>query len=301
MKTPPATLPTKLGLPDLETILALHRGRTLARAAERLRVDASTVFRAVRRIERDIGDVLFDRGRHGYTATALGRALAAHAERIEQQLEAARETAFNQDAAPSGLLRITLTETLFHTVLLPVLPRFAAAYPHIALELVTSNAIANLGQREADIAIRVTNAPPEHLVGIRLGTVRSAVWGGRDYLAAQPAGMQIEELDWISLDDSLPEHPSRIWRRDALPKVAPRYKVGNLLAVAGAVVNGLGVGVVPLAVMRGHPQVEMIGEPLPELDIGLWVLAHPDTRYLGRMKAMFDFLRTAVKLPGDAD
>ena len=301
MKAPPARLPTKLGLPDLETILALHRGRTLAGAAERLRVDASTVFRAVRRIERDIGDVLFDRGRHGYAATALGRALAAHAERIEKQLEEARETAFNQDAEPSGLLRITLTETLFHTVLLPVLPRFAAAYPRIALELVTSNAIANLGQREADIAIRVTNAPPEHLVGIRLGTMRSAVWGGRDYLAAQPAGRQVSGMDWIALDDSLPEHPSQVWRRGALPEVAPRYKVGNLLAVAGAVVNGLGIGVVPLAVMRGHPHVQMVGEPLPELDIGLWVLAHPATRYLGRMKAMFDFLRTSIHLPGGAD
>ena len=301
MKAPPANLPTKLGLPDLETILALHRGRTLARAAERLQVDASTVFRAIRRIEKDIGEVLFDRGRHGYAATALGRALAVHAERIEQQLEEARETAFNQDAAPSGLLRITLTETLYHTVLLPVLPRFTAAYPGIALELVTSNAIANLGQREADIAIRVTNAPPEHLVGIRLGTVRSAVWGGRDYLAAQPAGSQLGDMDWIALDDSLHEHPSQAWRRDALPRVAPRYKVGNLLAVAGAVVNGLGVGVVPLAVMRAHPHAEMIGDPLPELDIGLWVLAHPDTRYLGRMRAMFDFLRTAIVLPGEAE
>jgi len=292
-------MPTKLGLPDLETILALHRGRTLAGAAERLGVDTSTVFRAVRRIEKDIGEVLFDRGRHGYAATALGRELAAHAERIEQQLEQAREAAFNQDAEPSGMLRITLTETLFHTVLLPTLPRFAAAYPRIALELETSNAIANLSQREADIAIRVTNAPPEHLVGIRLGTMRSAIWASRSYLSGQPAGRQLAEMEWIALDDSLPEHPSQIWRRGALPEVTPRYKVGNLLAVAGAVVNGLGVGVAPLAVMRAHPDAVMLGEPLPELDIGLWALAHPDTRYLGRMRAMFDFLRTAIVLPGD--
>jgi len=292
-------MPTKLGLPDLETILALHRGRTLAGAAERLGVDTSTVFRAVRRIEKDIGELLFDRGRHGYAATALGRELAAHAERIEQQLEQAREAAFNQDAEPSGMLRITLTETLFHTVLLPVLARFAAAYPRIALELETSNAIANLSQREADIAIRVTNAPPEHLVGIRLGTMRSAIWASRAYLASQPAGRQVAEMDWIALDDSLLEHPSQVWRRSALPETTPRYKVGNLLAVAGAMAAGLGVGVAPLAVMRGHPDAVMLGEPLPELDIGLWALAHPDTRYLGRMRAMFDFLRTAIDLPGE--
>ncbi|MEW6760234.1 MAG: LysR family transcriptional regulator [Pseudomonadota bacterium] len=297
MKPSYARLQSRLGLQDLETILALHRGRTLAGAAERLKVDTSTVFRAIKRIEQDVGELLFDRGRQGYTATELGRVLASHAERIETQLEEAREAAFNQATEPSGLLRITLTDTLLHTVLLPVLAPFTTLHPRIALELATTNVLVNLSQREADIAIRVTNDPPEHLVGIRLGTVRSAVYAGKDYLARQPAGKPLAEMDWVALDDNLPDHPSQGWRRARYPQLAPRHKVSNLLAVAGAVVNGLGVGVAPLAVMRGHPQVVMLDGPLPELDIGLWVLAHPDTRYLGRMKAMFDFLRSAVVLP----
>ncbi|KFC65588.1 LysR family transcriptional regulator [Massilia sp. LC238] len=297
MKPSYAKLQSKLGLQDLEIILALHRGRTLAGAAERLKVDASTVFRAIKRIEADVGELLFDRGRQGYTATELGRVLASHAERIETQLEEAREAAFHQATAPSGVLRITLTDTLLHTVLLPVLARFAERYPDIRLELASTNVLVNLSQREADIAIRATNAPPEHLVGIRLGTMRSAVYGGAGYLAGQPQGRHYSEMDWIALDDSLPDHPSQHWRRARHPQTLPRHKVGNLLAVAGAVVNGLGVGVVPLAVMRDRPEVTMLEGPLPELDIGLWLLAHPDTRYLGRMKAMFDFLRTAIALP----
>jgi DNA-binding transcriptional LysR family regulator len=297
MKPSYAKLQSTLDLQDLETILALQRGRTLAGAAERLKVDASTVFRAIKRIEKDVGELLFDRSRQGYTATELGRALAGHAERIETQLEEAREAAFNQAAEPSGKLRITLTDTLLHSVLLPVLARFTAAYPRIELELVTTNVLANLSQREADIAIRVTSAPPEHLVGIHLGTMRSAVYAGKDYLASQPHGRHYGEMDWIALDDSLPDHPSQHWRRAHYPKLAPRHKAGNLLAVAGAVVNGLGVGIVPLAVLRDHPQVVLLDGPLPELDIGLWMLAHPDTRYLARMKAMFAFLRAEIVLP----
>ncbi|GAB3372536.1 LysR family transcriptional regulator [Massilia agri] len=297
MKPSYAKLQSKLGPQELEIILALQRGRTLAGAAERLKVDTSTVFRAIKRIEQDLGELLFDRGRQGYTATELGRVLASHAERIETQLEEAREAAFNQATEPSGLLRITLTDTLLHTVLLPVLAPFAALHPRIELELATTNVLVNLSQREADIAIRATDDPPEHLVGIRLGTVRSAVYAGKDYLARQPAGKPLAEMDWIALDDALPDHPSQRWRRARYPQLAPRHKVSNLLAVAGAVVNGLGVGVAPLAVMREHPHVVMLDGPLPELDIGLWVLAHPDTRYLGRMKAMFDFLRGAVVLP----
>jgi len=297
MKPSYAKLQSKLGPQELEIILALQRGRTLAGAAERLKVDSSTVFRAIKRIEQDVGELLFDRSRRGYTATELGRVLASHAERIETQLEEAREAALHQATEPSGLLRITLTDTLLHTVLLPVLAPFADLHPRIELELATTNVLVNLSQREADIAIRATDDPPEHLVGIRLGTVRSALYAGVDYLARQGEGRPVDEMDWIVLDDSLPDHPSQHWRRKHFPGVAPRHKVGNLLAVAGAVVNGLGVGVVPLAVMREHPQVHMLEGPLPELDIGLWVLAHPDTRYLGRMKAMFDFLRSAIELP----
>jgi DNA-binding transcriptional LysR family regulator len=288
---------SKLALQDLETILALQRGRTLAGAAERLQVDASTVFRAIKRIEKDIGQPLFERSRQGYMATELGRALAGHAERIETQLEEAREAAFNQAAEPSGLLRITLTDTLLHSVLLPVLARFTAAYPKIELELVTTNVLANLSRREADIAIRATDDPPEQLVGIRLGTMRSAVYAGKDYLAAQPQGKPVGAMDWIALDDSLLGHPSQRWRRAHYPRLAPRHKVSNLLAVGGAVVNNLGVGIVPLAVLREHPLVLMLDGPLAELDIGLWLLAHPDTRYLARMKAMFDFLRKEIDLP----
>ena len=297
MQSSYAKTQSALDLQDLETILALQRGRTLAGAAERLKVDTSTVFRAIKRIEKNVGELLFERGRQGYMATELGRELAVHAERIETQLEEAREAAFNQAAEPSGLLRITLTDTLLHSVLLPVLARFTAAHPRIELELVTTNVLANLSQREADIAIRVTSSPPEHLVGIRLGTMRSAIYAGTDYLATQPEGRHHGEMDWIALDDSLPDHPSQRWRRAAFPKLVPRHKAGNLLAVAGLVVNNLGVGIVPLAVLGAHPQVVMLDGPLPELDIGLWLLAHPDTRHLGRMKAMFDFLRANIDLP----
>lgn len=50
-----------LEYPDLSLILALVRGGTLARAAALLRVDVSTVFRAVRRLEAALGQTLFEK------------------------------------------------------------------------------------------------------------------------------------------------------------------------------------------------------------------------------------------------
>lgn len=296
MKPPYATTHNKLGLADLELVLALVRGRTLGGAAERLGVDTSTVFRSIKRVEKEIGELLFERGRHGYLPTDLGKELAGYAERIETELEEAREAAYKRDGQPSGLLRITTTDTILHSLLLPVLPRFTAAYPQVQLELVATNALANLSQRDADVAIRATRTPPEHLVGARLGTLRAAVFAASAYLERLDDPPDLAQADWVALDDSLPDHPSVRWRREHYPKLAPRYRCNSVLSVAESVAFGLGVGVVPLFVMRGREGVHDLSGPLPGLETDLWILAHPDVRHLHRVKLLFDFLKQNLEL-----
>jgi hypothetical protein len=75
---------------DLEMTLAMVRGGTLAKAGERLGIDASTVFRSLQRIERGLGSALFHRTRPGHVATELASRLPEHAEQMEAALEAAR-------------------------------------------------------------------------------------------------------------------------------------------------------------------------------------------------------------------
>jgi len=291
MKSSYAQMQSTLSLSDLELVLALARGRSLQRAAERLKVDASTVFRSIKRIEKDLGDLLFERGRQGYLPTELGRELAGYAERIETQLQEAREAAARGGSEPAGALRITTTDTVLNGLLLPVLGRFAAAYPQVELELIATNALANLSQRDADVAIRATRKPPEHLVGNRLGTLPSAVFAAEDYLARMGGTVDLERADWIALDESLAEHPSVRWRRQRYPKVQPRYRCNSVLSVAGSVVWGLGVGVAPVFLLKDRPGVRVIEGPVAELETDLWMLAHPDIRHLKRVKLLFDFLR----------
>ena len=291
MKSSYAQMQSTLSLPDLELVLALVRGRSLQGAAERLKVDTSTVFRSIKRIERDLGELLFERGRQGYLPTELGRELAGYAERIETQLQEAREAAAKGGNEPAGALRITTTDTVLNGLLLPVLGKFTAAYPQVDLELIATNTLANLSQRDADVAIRATRKPPEHLVGNRLGTLRSAVFASQAYIDRAGGTVDLEKADWIALDESLAEHPSVRWRRQRYPKVQPRYRCNSVLSVGGAVVWGLGVGVAPMFLLKDHPQVRIVEGPVAELETDLWMLAHPDIRHLKRVKLLFDFLR----------
>ena len=296
MKVSYAKTQSKLKLTDLQLILALVRGRTLAGAADRLGMDASTVFRSIKRVEKEVGEMLFDRGRQGYSPNDMALALSACAERIEDQLQQARDAVFKSGSEPGGVVRITTTDTILQGLLLPLLGEFSKTYPRIELELVATNVIANLSRRDADVAFRATRKPPEHLVGARLGTISAALFGSSEYLGRQAVPLAPEHADWIALDESLAEHPSVKWRHNRFPKLVPKYRCDSVLSVAGAVVAGMGIGVAPVFLMNGRAGVEIVEGPLPELETDLWMLAHPDSRQLQRVRVMFDFFRDKLKL-----
>jgi DNA-binding transcriptional LysR family regulator len=298
MKQNYAKMQSCISLTDLELVLALVRGGTLAGAAERLRLDTSTVFRSIKRLERNLNERLFERNKQGYMPSELAQELAAYAERIDSHLNEAREKLSQNSGEPSGMLRITTTDSMLHGLLLPVLHRFAAAYPKIELELMATNALANLSQRDADVAIRATRKPPENLVGQKLGTMENAVYAYRSLLSRSRRQHDLSEMPWITLDDTLANHPSYKWWRQRYPKARSHFRCNSVMSVAGAIVNGLGVGVAPCFLMNGRPEVVMAEGPLDELRNDLWILTHPDIRHLQRVKLLFDFLKENVRLQG---
>ena len=68
-----------------------------------------------------------------------------------------------------------------------------ARHPQLRLELAASNELANLTRRDADLALRATRKPPEHLVGRHLGVVRV----GPEVLTALHLEAGAEALVWV--------------------------------------------------------------------------------------------------------
>ncbi|OOG80317.1 LysR family transcriptional regulator [Pseudomonas sp. A25(2017)] len=279
----------RLDYPDLSLILALVRGGSLARAARLLQVDVSTVFRSVRRLEAALGQPLFEKSRSGYLPTSLAQALAEQAERAEQALEAARVGVEQGGAVISGTVRLTCSDSVLQALLLPALARFMPAYPALTLELSTSNDFANLSRRDADIALRLTRTPPEHLVGRNLGNVAYRVCVSATYLRSADAN-DLASMTWIAPDDFLPDHPTVAWRRQHLPGVVPAYRCNSMLSVTELVRAGLGVAALPDFLIDEHQGLMPLGEPLEGYDTALWLLTRPDCRALRSVVTLFDEL-----------
>lgn len=286
---------------DLEITLALVRTGTLAAAGERLGVDASTVFRALQRLERGLGRPLFERSRSGYAATELAGQLAEHAERLEAALEAARSTVQAAPSQVSGRVRITTTDTVLHGLIAPALQGLQAEHPLLSYELHTGNELASLTRRDADIAVRATRRPPQHLVGKQVGPIRVALYtaqrAGKGTGCCKLADVEAGRCDWIAPDDALPEHPSVVWRQRHYPKATPRYRVSSIHSVLELVALGLGVGILPLFLAEGRADVLRLTEPLDGAETELWLLTHPESRHLRRVGAVYAHLAQALRLP----
>ncbi|WP_341905720.1 LysR family transcriptional regulator [Polaromonas sp. YR568] len=314
MKPSIAKTQYELTAQDLHVLLALTRGTTLSEAARRVGADASTVFRSVQRIEKNLGQRLFERSRRGYLPTEGMIVLAGHAERIEAELEAARSKARGPEAdsaGVAGLVRLTTTDAVLRGLVLPCLPPLLSAHPMLQLDFRAGNELASLSRRDADLAVRATRKPPDHLVGRQLGTVRFVLCGtaehaehaepsrGRKAKRADLAGSvkaQWGEWDWIGPDESLPEHPSVLWRRRHLPRVVPRHQADGIVALTDMIKAGLGVGIVPAFMLAVEPALVPLSPVLQDCESDLWLLAHPESRHLRRIAVVYDHLAATLRL-----
>jgi DNA-binding transcriptional LysR family regulator len=283
-----------LNAADLEVVLGLVRGGTLAAAAQRSGSDASTVFRALQRLEKRLGQRLFERSRQGYLPTELAGELARHAERVEAELEAARAAASGLSTQVAGRVRLTTTDSVLRGLVLPCIAALAREHPLLQLELRAANEVLSLSKRDADLALRATARPPQHLVGRSLGTIRFAVCGRAGTVRGRAPAL--DTLPWIAPDEAMPEHPSVRWRLKHLPKVQPRHLVDGILGVVDAIRAGLGVGIVPVFMLQAEPQLRALGPLLEGCESTLWLLAHPESRHLRRIAAVYQHLAAGIAL-----
>ena len=291
-----AKMQYKLSASDVDVVLALTRAGTLPGAAERLSVDASTVFRTLKRVEKGLGQRLFETSRAGYFPSELAQALAGHAEQMEAQLEAARSAAQMLPDQVSGSVRITTTDTLLHGLIAPALKQLRTIHPLLAYDLREGNELASLTRRDADIAVRATKKPPQHLVGKHVGAIRVALFAAKNGGPTTFDAATANNTPWITPDDAMPEHLTVIWRKKHFPKVMPTYRVSSILTVAELVGQGLGLGLLPLFLAQGRNDVTQLTDSLDECQTELWLLTHTESRHLRRVSVVFGHLSQHMRL-----
>ena len=276
-------------LNDLIYVAAVTQLGSLSAAARKLHVNHATVFRRIAQIEIALGVRLFERAAGRYVATTAGEELAAAGAAIEQTAERSLLKVAGRDLRPSGVVRITTTDSFAMTLLNPVLALCRARNPKIALHIGIDNNMLDLSKRDADIAVRPTLQPPEYLVGRRIAPLAFAVYGSLDYLKNTPASA-LSEHHWIALGESQERHRSLQWLQKIIPLEQVGLRIDGFASAARACADGLGLAVLPCFLGDSMAPLRRIKEPLPDLASELWVLTHPDLRKTARIQTVFQFL-----------
>jgi DNA-binding transcriptional LysR family regulator len=284
---------------DLRYFLAVARSGSVSGAARQLRVNHSTVIRRLAALEARLEARLFDRSRDGYALTGAGEDLDARLRPVAEQIESLERQLGGLDAVLKGAIRVTSTDTLVNGPLTPSLAAFRRLHPAIHLQVTINNTFLNLTKREADVAVRPSNTPPENLVGRPVGVIQTAVYASKEYLRrAAKAGLRRTDWSkhtWVALDETLDHLAQARWVAAQAPPERIALRVDSLVGMARAVREGIGVGMLLCLLAEPERGLVRLAPPPPELDTQVWVLTHPDLRRVQRIKALTDHLYDTLR------
>ncbi|RED53470.1 LysR family transcriptional regulator [Aestuariispira insulae] len=262
---------------DIRLFLAVSRTGTVRGAAKQLSLTHATVSRRLHQLEEKLGTTLFDRTSTRHILTEAGQNILETAQEVEAGMARIDRMAFARDSRLAGLVRLSMLDSLYLAIVQPFLGRFQARHPMIEIELITTDYLSNLAQREADIVVRITKTPPDSALGRKLADSPLACYAAEGYLADRP------KLDrWIALT----HEPAR------QPILSARtvLTANSLIIARDHIRDGLGIGLLPCFLgdqTEGVTRMPGI-DPIPDMEI--WALMHPDIKNVPRIRSAMDFL-----------
>jgi molybdate transport repressor ModE-like protein len=274
---------------DLRIFLAVARDGSISGAAKRLGVQHSTVSRRLRTLEESLATPLLERKTSGYELTEAGEELRLSVSKIEAQILEFEGALGGQEGGTSGELKVTAINNMASSILMPMFTRFSAIYPDIELHVQVSNKFVRLAERDADIAIRLTNSPTDTLIGTRLATVASTVYGARDYCAEVRAGSARKK--WLGIE-CCGFHMS--WTKEACPEHDHSFFVDDTLLTVAALREGAGLAYLPCFMGDSEPSLVRFCPPERQHDLGLWLLYHRDHRRTKRVRLFREHMLQGV-------
>jgi DNA-binding transcriptional LysR family regulator len=286
----------------VRVFLAVARGGRLHAAAERLRLDVSTVSRRLDRLEDDLGLTLFERGRDGAVVTAAGEKLIPAAEEMARAMGELGVALDAVEAEVEGVVRLTSPPGVADVFVAPALARFHARHPKVRIDLDASVGYADLTRGEADLALRGRRPERGDLVAQRLVATRSLPAGSRAYVASLGALRRTAAARWIAWGHDLAQIPDARWLT-AHVDAAPVLRTSSFSAQLNAAAGGLGLMLAPepylarfdlAAVKPGRA----LAPAWAELPVGeLWLVGHVALRRVPRVAALWQFIVEEMMRP----
>lgn len=267
----------------------------------------SSASRQISALEAALGTTLFSRTTRRLNLTEAGALYYQKAMRILSDIEEAHNSIAEFGNEPRGLLRINTAVVFGHQYIAPIVADFLAAYPHIRIDLITTDQVIDLIESGTDLAIRFGHLEDSSLKARKLAPHRMVICASPDYFARAGRPSQPEELsrhNCLTYKRSLGPVAWRIQSPEQTSEVSVsgNFQSNNIEAILAAARKGLGMARLPAWMIsedlrhgtleRAFPRQQV----LPDHDDPAIYAVYPASRYPSlKVRAFLDFLASQTR------
>ncbi|WBU60864.1 LysR family transcriptional regulator [Paracoccus albus] len=268
---------------------------SLTHAGDSLRLSQSAVSRQIRGLEEQLGVTLFHRHARGLILTEQGELLFNATSEMARKLDMAEARIRDSEEGVMGELKVT-TATGFGTLwLVPRLNKLYSLYPDLKINLILEERVLDLPMREADVAIRMKEPSQSDLIRRRLLNIRMRLYATRSYLTDAGRPMSVPDLARhrvLCQDPAVPQVAAGKLLVQQLLEQNPRslLMVNNYFGVLQAVLNDVGIGVLPDYLTADFPELVRVFDDVESGEVPVFLAFPEELRSSRRVIAFRDFV-----------
>lgn len=275
------------------SLLAVLEHGSLSAAARELGLTQPTLGRHIESLEDMLGQQLFTRSQQGLAPSEAALALKPFAEVLAATSAALVRAAADARGQVSGTVRISASEMIGVEVLPPILARLQDDHPDLDIELSTTDAVEDVLNREADVAVRMTEPTQKALIARHVGTIPLGMFAHKRYLDRHGWPTSWDDLQshrFVGYDRQGAFARTVLKRIPGVEKARLAFRADSNLAQFGAVKAGSAIGICQVHLAREFGNLVQLFANEFELPLHTWIVMHEDLRGSPRCRATFDAL-----------
>ncbi len=277
---------------------------SLSAAARALGLTQPTLGRQVSALEDALGVTLFERAGRSLTLTQAGFELLEHVKSMGEAASRISLTASGQSQEIDGTVCISASDTASAFILTPILKQLREIAPAIHVEIIATNSVSDLQQREADIAIRHVRPEQPDLTARLVRETTAHFYASKTYLDRKgrpQSASDVANHEFIAFD-----RPDRFLRYFTETGLLLRENNFRQTTASGLVGwefarNGLGIIVMIKDIAEKFPEMEQVLPGFKPFVVPFWLATHRELHTSKRIRLVFDLLADTLsgkQLPG---
>jgi DNA-binding transcriptional LysR family regulator len=266
---------------------------SLSAAARALGLTQPTLGRQVSALEEALGVTLFERVGRSLTLTQAGFELLEHVKSMGEAANRISLAASGQSQEIDGTVCISASDTASAFLLTPILKQLREIAPGIHVEIIATNSVSDLQQREADIAIRHVRPEQPDLTARLVRETTAHFYASKTYLNRKGRPQSANDManhEFIAFDR--PDKFLKYFTESGLPLTESNFKLTTASGLVGwqLVRNDLGIIVMIKEIAEMFPEMEQVLPSFEPFVVPFWLATHRELHTSKRIRLVFDLL-----------